>query len=390
MLTLLDHAELYAPAKRGPSSVWIGGGRILALGPAGVEQPSVARGGPEVERIDLGGRRLIPGLVDGHAHITGGGGEDGASTKVPAPSLSHFVRAGVTSVVGLLGTDDLTRSTAELLAAARSLRESGLSAWCWTGGYHLPPTTLTGTVRGDLVHLDAVIGAGEIALSDHRSSQPTLEDLLKLAGDCHVGGLIARKAGVLHLHLGDGERGLALVREAIETSEIPPRVFHPTHLNRRCALFEESLELAARGCHLDLTAFPVAADEDGHPAERALQLYHERGLPPERITVSSDGGGCLPVFDAAGRMESMEIGACTALLETLAKAEALGLPFETALPAFTSSVADHLRLPGKGRIAPGADADLVVLDAAGRAESVMAGGQWFLREGELLRRGNFE
>ncbi len=389
MLTLLDNAELYAPEERGLSAVWIGGGRVLAVGPAG----SAAAAGSAalaVERIDLEGRRLIPGLVDCHAHISGGGGEDGAATKVPAPLPSQFIGAGVTSVVGLLGTDDVTRSTGELLAAARALRESGISAWCWTGGYHLPPTTLTGSLRGDIVHLDLVIGAGEIALSDHRSSQPTLEELLKAAAECHLAGLLARKAGVLHLHLGDGARGLGLVAAALETGEIPARVYHPTHVNRRAALFEEALGLAARGCHVDLTAFPVAEDEDGFPAEVALQRFLGSGLPARRVSVSSDGGGCLPVFDEQGRMVSMEVGQSAALLETLSRAEALGLALEAALPAFTSNVADHLRLPRKGRIAPGSDADLVVLGAEGRARSVMAGGEWLLRDGVLLRRGPFE
>ena len=388
MLIHLDNADVHAPERLGLRSVWIGGGKVLALTPAG-QAPAPAEG-LAVERVDLAGQRLIPGLVDCHAHLTGGGGEDGASTKVPAPALSSFTTAGVTSVVGLLGADDLTRSTAELLAAARALRESGLSAWCWTGGYHLPPTTLTGTVRGDIVHLDAVIGAGEIAISDHRSSQPTVEDLLKVAADCHVGGMVARKAGVLHLHLGDGARGLELVERCLDASELPARVFHPTHLNRRRGLFDQALGLAARGCHLDLTAFPVDDDEDAYPAERALQLYLASGLPAERVSVSSDGGGCLPVFDDQGRMTAMEVGQCSALLETLARAVELGVPLEAALPAFCSNVADHLRLSGKGRIAAGADADLVALDERGRAASVIAGGAWMVRDGEPLRRGAFE
>ncbi len=383
-LILLQNANLYAPQKRGICSVLVGGGKVLAIAPEG---ESLGLSGVPVELLDLEGARLIPGFVDCHAHITGGGGEDGASTKVPAPLLRHFTTAGVTSVVGLLGTDDVTRATAELLASSRSLRESGISAWCWTGGYHLPPKTLTGTLRGDIVHLDSVIGAGEIALSDHRSSQPTLEDLLKAAGDCHVGGLIARKAGVLHLHLGDGERGLELVRAALDTSEIPARVFHPTHINRRTILFEEALELAERGCHVDLTAFPVAENEDGFSAEQGLQRYLESGLPPERISVSSDGGGCLPVFDMDGRMTDMGVGTSASLPETLAKACELGIPLESALPAFTSNIANHLRLSGKGRVAEGCDADLLILSSKGKVDSVMAHGRWMVREGTCLEVG---
>jgi beta-aspartyl-dipeptidase (metallo-type) len=373
VLTLLTNADVFAPEPLGFCNLLIGGGRILGISPAG-ETPTEMPAGAELEVIDLKEKRLIPGLVDIHAHITGGGGEDGASTKVPAPMFSTYMEAGVTSVVGLLGTDDVTRSTAELLAGVRSLREQGMSAWCWTGGYHLPATTLTGSVRGDIVHLDAVIGAGEVAISDHRSSQPTLDEILRTASDCHVGGLIARKAGVLHLHLGEGERGLELIHQALDQSELPPRVFQPTHVNRKKALFDEAMLLAERGCHIDLTAFPVEDGEDAYRASEGLCRYLDAGLPPELISISSDGGGCLPHFDEHGRMISFEVGTSAALPQTIAALVNGGTLLEDALPAFTSNPADHLRLEGKGRIKLGADADLVVLDDACAIDSVMVGG----------------
>ncbi|MDA0667451.1 MAG: beta-aspartyl-peptidase [Planctomycetota bacterium] len=373
MLTLLTNADVFAPEPLGFCNLLIGGGRILGISPAG-KTPTEMPAGAELEVIDLKEKRLIPGLVDIHAHITGGGGEDGASTKVPAPMFSTYMEAGVTSVVGLLGTDDVTRSTAELLAGVRSLREQGMSAWCWTGGYHLPATTLTGSVRGDIVHLDAVIGAGEVAISDHRSSQPTLDEILRTASDCHVGGLIARKAGVLHLHLGEGERGLELIHQALDQSELPPRVFQPTHVNRKKALFDEAMLLAERGCHIDLTAFPIEDGEDAYCASEGLCRYLDAGLPPELISISSDGGGCLPHFDEHGRMISFDVGTSAALLQTIAALVSGGTLLEDALPAFTSNPADHLRLEGKGRIKLGGDADLVVLDEACAIDSVMVGG----------------
>jgi beta-aspartyl-dipeptidase (metallo-type) len=94
-----------------------------------------------------------------------------------------------------------------------------------------------------------------------------LDELLRVAADAHVGGLLTGKAGVLHLHLGDGTRGLSLVRDALAASELPARVFHPTHVNRRKALFDEALALAKQGCTIDITAFPVDEDEDAWPAE---------------------------------------------------------------------------------------------------------------------------
>jgi beta-aspartyl-dipeptidase (metallo-type) len=384
--TLLRHAEVYAPAPLGRRDLLCIAGRIVWIGPRLAELPAAL----DADVIDLDGARVVPGFIDLHAHVTGGGGEAGFRTRVPPLMPSALAKAGVTSVIGLLGTDDTARSTRELVATTLALREEGLSAWAWTGGYHLPPATLTGSVRGDIVFVDPIIGVGELAISDHRSSQPTLAELLRVAADAHVAGLMTGKAGVLHLHLGDGTRGLSMLRDALDTTELPPRVFHPTHVNRRRALFDEAVELARRGCHVDITAFPVDPDEDAWPAGEALRRYLAAGAPPGQVTISSDGGGCLPQFDAQGQVCAMGVGQPGALAETLRDLLEGGLPLADALPAFTSNAADLLRLPRKGRLEAGADADLVVLDDTHRVRDVMAQGRWMVRGGFVLRRGLFE
>ena len=387
MFELLLNAEVYAPEPLGVQNVLVCAGKIVYLGS---ERPTL--GAPlNVSLTDLGGKRLIPGLIDCHAHITGGGGEAGARTIVPPPALSQYSSAGVTTVVGLLGTDDHTRSTASLVARVRGLREEGLSAYCYTGGYHLPPTTLTGSIRGDIADIDCIIGFGELAISDHRSSQPTFDEVIRVASETHVGGLMTGKAGILHLHLGDGNRGLDLIRRALAETELPPRTFHPTHVNRRKALFEEACELARQGCTIDVTAFPVdetATDE--WSAAEALTRYLDAGLPPGRITISSDGGGCLPVFDRQGELLSMDFARAHALAETLQELLGAGRSLAAILPSFTSNVARLLRFHDKGYLAPGADADLVVLDEAHRIHSVMVQGRWHVRNGEIEVRGTFE
>jgi beta-aspartyl-dipeptidase (metallo-type) len=245
-------------------------------------------------------------------------------------------------------------------------------------------------VQSDIVHLDRVIGVGEVALSDHRSSQPTLDELLRLAAEAHLGGLLTGKAGIVHLHLGDGPRGLDLVRRALDQSEIPARVFNPTHVNRRKALFDEACALTHRGCTIDLTAFPVGEGEDAWTAAEALGQYLDAGLPPERITVSSDGGGCLPAFNAEGRVAHMLVGQPGALARTLQELLTMGQSLERVLPAFTANPASLLKLAGKGRIAVGADADLVILDTEGRISDVMARGRWHVMDGNAVVFGAFE
>ncbi len=386
MIELLRNAELYDPEPRGRRNLLVAGERIVWVGG---ELPPLDRG-LGVRETDLGGRRVIPGLIDGHVHLTGGGGEAGPNTRVPPLALSRLTAGGVTTAIGVLGTDDVVRTPAELVTVARGLIEEGLSAWCYTGGYHVPPVTATGSVRSDLVLVDLILGVGEVAVSDHRSSQPTPDELLRIAADAHVGGLMTGKAGIVHLHMGDGPRGLGPVRDAIDGSELPASVFNPTHVNRRKALFDEAMALTERGCAIDITAFPVEDGEDAWSASDALVRYLDAGLRSDRVTVSSDGGGCLPVFDSEGRVASMDVGQPAAMMGTLRELVARGQPIERVLPAFTANPARLLRLFRKGHLGVGADADLVVLDNSGAVADVMARGRWHVRDGQTVVRGTFE
>jgi beta-aspartyl-dipeptidase (metallo-type) len=384
-MELLRNAQLYDPESKGRAHVLISGESIAWVG---AEAPALPRTLGVTER-DLEGRRVIPGLIDAHVHLTGGGGEAGPNTRVPPLMLSRLTTGGVTTAVGVLGTDDTVRSPAELVTTARGLIAEGMSAFCHTGGYHVPPVTITGSVRQDIVLIDLILGVGELAISDHRSSQPTLDELLRIAGDAHVAGLMSGKAGIVHLHVGDGARGLELVRQALDTSEVPARVFNPTHVNRRKALFQEALALAKRGCTIDITAFPIEEGDDARSAAEALTRYLEAGLPAQRVTVSSDGGGCLPVFDSEGRVVAMEVGSPSAMAGALKELLQCGQPLERVLPAFTANPARLLRL-SKGTLTAGADADLVVLDEDGDVEDVMARGRWHVLAGKPVVRGTFE
>jgi beta-aspartyl-dipeptidase (metallo-type) len=372
VLTLLRDAEVFAPEPLGRQDILVAGARIAAMAPRLAGLP-----GELVREVDLAGRVIIPGLVDAHVHVTGGGGESGPASRVAPLQRSALASAGVTSCVGVLGTDGTTRTIASLVARTLGLRQEGLSAWCYTGSYELPLQTLTGAVRKDIVFVEPIVGVGELALSDNRSSQPTLDELLRVASDAHVAGMMSGKAGLVHLHLGDGARGLDLVRRALDGSELPARVFHPTHVNRQRRLFEEALALSRRGVTIDVTAFPPASPDDpGLSAADAIAAFLDAGGAKERITCSSDGGGCLPVFDADGHLVSMDVGRATTLLDTVRDLVGRGRSLADVLPPFTSNVATLFRFERKGRLAVGSDADLLVLGPALQVEQVMARGVW--------------
>src|SRR5690606_3180786 len=101
----------------------------------------------------------VPGLIDNHVHITGGGGEGSFKTRVPEITLSKLIEAGITTVVGLLGTDATTRSVENLVAKAKALKEEGVSVYVHTGSYEFPSVTLTGQIKKDIVFIEEIIGA---------------------------------------------------------------------------------------------------------------------------------------------------------------------------------------------------------------------------------------
>ncbi|MFT4630041.1 MAG: beta-aspartyl-dipeptidase (metallo-type) [Arenicella sp.] len=383
-LTLVKNAELYAPQALGRKHLLIAGGKLVYVG------DSVPALGDELEVdvIDADGMAVLPGFIDAHTHITGGGGEAGFSTRVPPVPISQFTRAGVTTVVGLLGTDDLVRNTESVIAQVYALREEGLSAYCYTGGYHLPPTTLTGSVQSDIVFIEPIVGVGELAISDHRSSQPTLTELLKIAAQAHVARLMTGKAGILHLHLGDGERGLSMVREALQTAEIPARTYNPTHVNRRKALFAEACDLTLQGCWVDVTAFETG-DVGYEPAD-ALARYLQSDFPQDKLTISSDGGGCLPCFNEQGHMTKMDFASSSSMTQVFYDLVDSGITIDKVLPYFTSNVATLMNFAHKGRLTVGADADLLILDNKQRIDHVMAKGQWHVYEKQIIKKGSFE
>ncbi|MDI3257045.1 MAG: beta-aspartyl-peptidase [Kyrpidia sp.] len=388
LFTLLRGADLWTPEPLGRRDLLLCGETIAHID-SHIPRPT----GLPVTEMDLRGMALFPGLIDQHVHIAGGGGEGGYHNRTPEVALSHLTTAGITTVVGVLGTDGTTRTVSGLLAKARALEAEGISAYIYSGAYQVPTRTITDSPRSDLVLIDKVIGVGEIAISDQRSTHPTVHDLIFLASEARVGGMLAGKAGVVHLHIGDDPSGLSPLFEALDRSHLPPTQFTPTHLNRRPELLEDAVAFASRGGTVDITS---GIRPDTHdrvsvkPSRAAAELIRE-GVAPDRITMSSDSNGSSPIFDERGRLTAMSVGSATTLWEEIRDLiQKEGLTPETAVSLATVNVARVLHLPDKGRIRPGADADLLAVDSGLNIIHVFARGRHMVCEGRPIVWGTFE
>lgn len=384
MWTLIKNAKLFAPEPLQERDLLLVGNRIAALGDD-LFLPPYAKG----EVYDLHGHYLVPGFIDAHVHICGGGGEAGPSSRTPEVQLSQLTRAGITTVVGCLGTDSISRSMEELLVKAKALEEEGLTCFVYSGGYQAD-RMIFDTLRKDLVLIDKVIGAGEIAISDHRSAQPQKSELEHLAAEARVGGMLGDKAGVVHIHLGEGKRGLSPILKIIEETEIPISQFMPTHINRKETLLEQGVEFLKAGGTIDLTA--GCDDFEPHlQAPFVLKTLYEQGLLNDRVTVTSDGNGSLPQFNEAGILVGMGIGSVHVLWRDIREAVLrYGIPLDTALRTITSNPARILQLKNKGMIREGFDGDLVALSDDLMIEQVWAKGRVMIRNRKPVVLGVYE
>jgi len=371
MLTLIENGFVYSPEPRGIQSVLLAGDRIAKIGD--VDRRAIEASGLDLEVVDASDCLVTPGLIDPHEHLLGGSGEAGFSSQTPEIFLHEIAIAGVTTVVGCLGVDTTTKTMPGLLARAKALGEEGLTAFVWSGGYNVPPTTITGSLRDDLIYIDEVIGAGEIAISDNRATEPAIGELARLVSDVYVGAMLSGKSGVTHFHVGDHPQRLAPLRALVENYAVAPEWLYPTHIERNRELMREAAAFTRIGAFVDIDTM-----EEDLPEQ--LRYFLEDNGDLRRLTVSSDAAISSPrtLYD--------QLRAC--VVEH-------GFPLEQVAPLATSNTARVLKLDRKGRLEQGRDADALVLSRKTlEIMSVFAMGGQLVRGGELivtekfLRRSN--
>lgn len=390
MFTLIRNVDVYSPKPIGRMDILICNDRIIKLS-QNIDFPTDRF---ETEIIDGTDFRAVPGFIDQHVHFLGGGGEGGPATRTPEVNLSALTAAGITTAIGLLGTDGITRSMEGLLAKARGLEAEGITTYIYTGCYEIPTPTITGTVKTDIVLIDKIIGTGELAISDHRSSQPNFDDVKKIAAEARVGGILSGKCGIVHLHLGDGLDGIKILREIVNSTEIPISQFMPSHINRIEHLIEESMDFLRLGGYVDLTSdfYKTEDSPTTYSIGDTLKVYKEKNIPLDRVCASSDSNGSSPVFDKNGNLIKIGVGSPLPLYEDIRQAINEGIvTLEEGISIITQNPAKALKLhPKKGVLMEKADADLVLLDKRLEIDTVIAKGQVMVREGKAVVKGYFE
>jgi beta-aspartyl-dipeptidase (metallo-type) len=356
MVTLIRKVHVFAPQDLGTRDVAILGERIVAMGDDLSKWANIG----DARIIEGKERYLIPGFVDAHVHILGGGGAAGFGSRGPEMTFSEAVLAGTTTVLGCVGADQVGRDLWGLLAKTKSLEFRGMTAKMLTGGFDWR-TTLTGSIIKDIFAIDNVIGA-KVAISDRRSFHPTQDELNRIVADTMHGSLLSGKAGVLQVHVGDLESGITPLIRAVKETGVPIKHVWPTHFNRNELLMEQALDWTRIGGTVDLT--PSIAPPDfkrGTFSTRALKQFLGAGVSIDQITVSTDGGGVSTIhgFD---KVERFPLDLLFREFKELIQTE--GLAVTDALKVTSTNVARMMKLERKGVIAEGADADLILLDPA--------------------------
>ena len=378
MMKFIQNIDVYAPQHLGQKDVLTVNDKIVKITDAGTIQGVTLF--PELEIVDGTGKILTPGFIDCHVHVLGGGGEGGFANRTPEATMEGLTKFGVTTVVGCLGTDGIGRDMCALVAKTKGLNEQGITAYCYTGSYQIPVRTLTDSITKDIMMIQEIIGTGEIAISDHRSSQPTFEEFARVAADTRLGGVLSGKAGIINVHLGDSLRCMDLIERVIDETEIPVSQFLPTHVNRNEMLFRKAITYALKGGAVDFTGnedidyWETICDEVR--VCNGMKRMLDAGVNPNRITISSDGQGSLPIYNKQGEFLGMGVGQSSCLLKEVKECvERTDIPLEIALSAITSNPAETLNLKGKGKIEEGNDADLCILDQKLQITEVIAKGK---------------
>jgi len=379
-MLLIKNTNLYSPQSLGKKDILISNGKIVAIDDEIVNHSVFSK------VWDAKGAITTPGFIDQHIHVIGAGGKHGFASMTPQLHLGDLINCGTTTVVGLLGTDGSTRSIKTLFSKTQALNQEGITAYMYTGYYGLDKVYLMNSLQEDMIYIDSVIGC-KIAISDIRSSYPSALELLRLLRNVRVGGMLAGKKGILHLHLGALSSKMDLLFEIIENYEFPIEHISPTHVGRTKELFDQAITFAKMGGMIDIT---TGASKYTDPYKSVLYAL-DNNVSIDNITFSSDGNAGLDKLGKNNNLVGFKSAPFDKNFEEVINLHKLGgIPLEDALKLITSNPAKNLGLKNKGEVKVNSDADLCFLNSDLKLNTVIANGKFMMQDGDLVVKGSFE
>jgi N-acetylglucosamine-6-phosphate deacetylase len=364
--------------------VVVQGSKISAVGQRGkVDLPRGAR------EIHAGGRIVVPGFVDVHIH--GAGGHDVMEGTRESLEI-------ITATVAAHGTTSLVATT--VTASEKETRDSvaGIAHFILNTSQY-PTRELSAEILG--IHFEGpFISPARRGVHPAKWIVPPSRELLaQLLGEARgtaqiltlapelPGGLelisAARQAGLV-VSLGHTDATYEQAQAAIEAG-----ASHAAHV------FNAMRPFSHRGTGVIgavLTSPKVSAEliADGvHVDEAAMRMLVELKTP-ERVILVSDGISATGMPDGKYQLGMFEVkvsggvarnaegklaGSTLTLDRALRNMVALGVPLASALRMVTANPARQIGLgTRKGVLAPGADADLVLLDDKLEVSGVMTRG----------------
>lgn len=379
-MLLIKNTNLYSPQSLGKKDILISNGKIVAIDDEIMDHSVFSK------VWDAKGAITTPGFIDQHIHVIGAGGKHGFASMTPELHLGDLINCGTTTVVGLLGTDGSTRSIKTLFSKTQALNQEGITAYMYTGYYGLDKVYLMNSLQEDMIYIDSVIGC-KIAISDIRSSYPSALELLRLLRNVRVGGMLAGKKGILHLHLGALSSKMDLLFEIIENYEFPIEHISPTHVGRTKELFDQAITFAKMGGMIDIT---TGASKYTDPYKSVLYAL-DNNVSIDNITFSSDGNAGLDKLDKNNNLVGFKSAPFDKNFEEVINLHKHGcVPLEDALKLITSNPAKNLGLKNKGEVKVNSDADLCFLNSDLKLNTVIANGKFMMQDGELVVKGSFE